>query len=226
MRRLTTLALALIFCAFAHADAASRRPSFANARAAAPLSFDGPAVINRARRRTRKRARRRSAARASAPHVFADPFPALPNSAVKEIDLEGLKKLLSRGDDPSKARPLLVNFWATWCDPCRDEFPDLVKINDDYKDRGLDIALVSGDDISEIKAGVPKFLRRMKAGMPAYLLNVPDTGLAINTVDRTWGGDLPATFIYDRDRQIIFKHFGRIDPKEVRAALDQALGGK
>jgi thiol-disulfide isomerase/thioredoxin len=147
--------------------------------------------------------------------------------SVVEVDLDGLKKLLRRGDDPTKARPLLVNFWATWCDPCRAEFPDLVKINADYRGRGLDFALVSGDDISEIKKGVPKFLREMKAGgMPAYLMNVPDTGLAINTVDRTWGGDLPATFIYDRDGKIVFKHFGRIDPKEVRAALDLALGGK
>lgn len=145
---------------------------------------------------------------------------------VAEIDMEGLKKLLQRGDDPSKARPLLVNFWATWCDPCRAEFPDLVKINADYRGSGLDFALVSGDDISEIKTGVPKFLREMRAWMPAYLLNVPDMGLAINTVDRTWGGDLPATFIYDRDGKMVFKHFGRIDPKEVRAALDHALGGK
>jgi thiol-disulfide isomerase/thioredoxin len=222
MRRITTTALALSLCAFAHANAAARRSSFTNARAAAPLGFDGQAVTTRAKRRARKSPRRR----ADAPRIFADPIPALPASAVTEIDLEGLKKLLARGDDPSKARPLLVNFWATWCDPCRAEFPDLVKINNDYKDRGLDMALVSGDDISEIKAGVPKFLREMRAGMPAYLLNVPDMGLAINTVDRTWGGDLPATFIYDRDGKMVFKHFGRIDPKEVRAALDTALGGK
>jgi thiol-disulfide isomerase/thioredoxin len=126
----------------------------------------------------------------------------------------------------SRGRLVFLDFWATWCDPCRAEFPDLVKIDADYHDRGLDFALVSGDDISEIKTGVPKFLREMKAGMPAYLLNVPDMGLAINKVDQTWGGDLPATFVYDREGKVLFKHFGRIDPKEVRAALDQALGGK
>src|SRR4051794_34648651 len=47
--------------------------------------------------------------------------------AVREIDVAGLKKLLALEGKPR--RPLLVNFWATWCEPCRAEFPDLVKID-------------------------------------------------------------------------------------------------
>ena len=205
MRRLTTaaLALALGLCSSALADGVNpARRARKRASAAAP----------------RRQARGKGAARGTRA--------AAASVLVREIDLEGLKKLLARGDDPSKARPLLVNFWATWCDPCREEFPDLVKIDADYKGRGLDFALVSGDDISEIRAGVPKFLREMKAGMPAYLLNVPDMALAINSVDATWYGDLPATFVYDREGKMVFKHFGRIKPDEVRAALDKALGGK
>src|SRR5437762_825466 len=50
---------------------------------------------------------------------------------VREIDLDGLKKILQR--DPKDTRPLLINFWATWCDGCREEFPDLVKIDNDYR---------------------------------------------------------------------------------------------
>jgi thiol-disulfide isomerase/thioredoxin len=153
----------------------------------------------------------------------ANAAPAADAPSVTEVDLEGLKKLLQPGADAAKARPLLVNFWATWCDPCRAEFPDLVKVNNDYKDRGLQFVVVSGDDISEIKTGVPKFLAEMKATMRAYLLNVPDMEIAINTVDATWGGEMPATFLYDRRGQIVFKHFGRVDPKELRAALDKVL---
>src|SRR5215213_5375415 len=116
--------------------------------------------------------------------------------SVQEIDLDGLKKLIGRGadgDDGARAsRPLLVNFWATYCEPCRDEFPDLVAIDRDYKARGLEFVTVSLDDAAEIKTSVPEFLRQMRAGMPAYLLNVPDPEPAIKMVDETWGGGLPA----------------------------------
>src|SRR5215471_2975857 len=54
---------------------------------------------------------------------------------IQVVDLDGLKKILQR--DPKDTRPLLVNFWATWCDPCREEFPDLVKLDDDYKGKPL-----------------------------------------------------------------------------------------
>src|SRR5213596_2365285 len=98
-------------------------------------------------------------------HRVANPSP-----AVKEIDTEGLKSLLKRDSH----RPLLVNFWATWCDPCRDEFPDLVKIDADYRGKGLDFIAISLDDLKDINTEVPKFLRSIKAQMPVYLLNVPD----------------------------------------------------
>ena len=92
-------------------------------------------------------------------HRAAKPLP-----AVSEINTEELLRLLKR----EASRPLLVNFWATWCDPCRDEFPDLVKIDADYRGKGLDFIVISLDDLKDINTEVPKFLRSMKAQMPAY----------------------------------------------------------
>ncbi|HEX3145017.1 MAG TPA: TlpA family protein disulfide reductase, partial [Pyrinomonadaceae bacterium] len=113
--------------------------------------------------------------------------PALPNTEdIRVIDLEGLKKVLQR--DPNDKRPLLLNFWATWCDPCREEFPDLVKLDADYKDKPLNFVAVSLDDITDIKSEVPKFLNQMKATMPVVLLNVKDPEPAIKIVDPTWDG--------------------------------------
>src|SRR5437762_12020146 len=117
---------------------------------------------------------------------------------VRQIDLEGLKKLLQR--DPKDTRPLLVNFWATWCDPCREEFPELVKVDGDYRDKGLNFVAISLDDITDIKTAVPKFLTEMKAKMPVMLLNVSDPEPAIKVVDANWDGQLPATFLYEIGR--------------------------
>src|SRR3979490_1074500 len=108
---------------------------------------------------------------------------------VREIDLDGLKKLLQR--DPKDTRPLLINFWATWCDSCREEFPDLVKIDADYRAKGLNFVAVSLDDCADIKTKGEPFLKEMKAAMPVVLLNVNDPEPAIHAVDPTWQGDMP-----------------------------------
>jgi thiol-disulfide isomerase/thioredoxin len=145
--------------------------------------------------------------------------PTQPVAVVSAIDTEGLKSLLTQ----QRERPLLVNFWATFCDPCRDEFPDLVKIDKEYRPRSLDFVTVSLDDMSDIKTEVPKFLDAMNATMPAYLLNASDPEPAINLVDRKWQGDLPATFLYNEKGEIVFKHFGRVNTAELRAAIEKVV---
>jgi thiol-disulfide isomerase/thioredoxin len=144
---------------------------------------------------------------------------------VSEVKEDGLKSLLKVGE--ARERPLLVNFWATWCVPCREEFPDLVKLRARYAADHLDFALVSLDDISDIETAVPDFLVESGASsLPAYLLHAEDDGAAINLVDPTWAGELPATFLYDRAGHIVFKHKGRIKPAELQAAIDKTLDAK
>src|SRR4029453_10634816 len=113
---------------------------------------------------------------------------AKPLAEVRAVNAEEMQALLTRDGK----RPLLVNYWATWCDPCRDEFPDLVKIDSDYREKGLDFIAITLDDLADIKTAVPKFLQTMNAKMPVYLLNVPDPEPAINMVDRDWVGRLRA----------------------------------
>lgn len=147
-----------------------------------------------------------------------------PNIEVQKVDFDGLKKLLNR--DAKNNHPLLVNFWATWCDPCRDEFPDLVKIDQDYRSKGLDFVAISLDDKEDIRTAVPEFLRQVKATMPVYLLDVSDPDSTIHFIDASWGGALPATFLYDSQGKVVFKNFGAIKPPELRAAIDKLVGSK
>jgi thiol-disulfide isomerase/thioredoxin len=150
-------------------------------------------------------------------HPTTDAIP-----AVVAVDAAGLQALLKRDD----AKPLLVNYWATWCDPCRDEFPDLVILDADYRSKGLDFIAVTLDDLADIKTGVPKFLREMHAQMPVYLLNLSDPEPAINMVDPNWGGALPATFLYNAKGEVVYKSLGRIKVDELRAAIDKVMSEK
>jgi thiol-disulfide isomerase/thioredoxin len=145
---------------------------------------------------------------------------------VREIDAPALKELLQ--PNLKQPRPLLVNFWATWCEPCRDEFPDLVRIDADYRARGLEFITISLDDTTEINGDVPQFLNEMKASMPAYLLNVLDLDVAIAVIDSSWRGAfaLPVTLLYDARGEIVFKHMGRIKPAELRASIEKVLSEK
>lgn len=138
---------------------------------------------------------------------------------VTPLNTEALKSFLAQ----PREHPLLINFWATFCDPCRDEFPDLVKIDTDYRPQSLEFVTISLDDLSELKTEVPKFLHSMKATMPAYLLDASDPEEAINLVDPRWQGALPATFLYNAKGEVVYKHVGRVDPVKLRGEIDKLV---
>ncbi|MEO8074520.1 MAG: redoxin family protein [Acidobacteriota bacterium] len=139
---------------------------------------------------------------------------------VTQIDEIALKNLLKR--EGGNAKPLLINFWATWCDPCREEFPELVKINADYKDK-IDFITISLDDAAEINGDVPKFLVNMKANMPAYLLKTDDEEAAIASVSKDWQGGLPFTVLINEKGEIAYIRQGKIKPETVRNEIDKIL---
>jgi thiol-disulfide isomerase/thioredoxin len=139
---------------------------------------------------------------------------------VTQIDTPALKNLLKR--EGENAKPLLINFWATWCEPCREEFPDLVKIDADYKGK-IDFITISLDYLSEIDGDVPKFLAQMKAEMPAYLLKTENENEAIAMVSKDWQGALPFTILFDASGREIYVRQGKIKVEAVRAEIDKVV---
>jgi len=137
---------------------------------------------------------------------------------VTQIDGIALQNLLKREGENQK--PLLVNFWATWCGPCVEEFPDLVKIDNDYKGK-IDFITITLDEPEEINTGVPKFLGKMNAGMPTYLLKVADEGEAISSVYKDWGGGLPFTIFFDGKGAMIYNRQGKIVVNTLRSEIEK-----
>jgi thiol-disulfide isomerase/thioredoxin len=95
----------------------------------------------------------------------------------------------------SGAKVAVVNVWATWCLPCREELPHLLRLRRAYHDRGLVLLLVSGDFAGDA-ASAREFLAQQGVDFPTYLKVQPDQEF-IDAFDRQWSGALPATFLYD-----------------------------
>ena len=133
---------------------------------------------------------------------------------VMQIDEQGLKDLLK-----PTGRPRLINFWATWCGPCREEFPDLVKIGKDHKDK-VELITVSLDEMSEINRAVPEFLTQMKADFPAYLLKTPDADAAIEIVSKTWQGALPFTILFNAQGEPVYSKQGKFETDVLVAEIE------
>jgi thiol-disulfide isomerase/thioredoxin len=112
-----------------------------------------------------------------------------------EVDAKGLAGRITR----ERGRVVLVNFWATWCVPCREELPDLSRLQRKYASRGFQILGVSTDLASQTPA-VEKLLADVKPSFPNYRKKSGgDDGQFIDAVDPSWGGELPFSVLYARD---------------------------
>src|SRR5437762_8158135 len=97
----------------------------------------------------------------------------------------------------------LVNVWATWCAPCREEFPDLVRFERNWRGRGVRVIFVSADFEDQLPE-VREFLAKHGVTGDTWIKTGDDMRF-INGLDPKWSGALPATFVYDRDGKLL--HF-------------------
>jgi peroxiredoxin len=151
-------------------------------------------------------AHRRGGARAAPASEHA---PA-PDFSLPDLDGQTLRLSDLRG------KIVLLDFWATWCTPCREETPHLVELQNKYRDQGLQIIGVSMDDSSE---PVGEFYQRFHMNYPVVMGNA-ETG-------ELYGGilGLPIAFVIGRDGRIYAKHIGATDvsvlEQDVKALLAQ-----
>jgi thiol:disulfide interchange protein len=124
----------------------------------------------------------------------------------------------------SKAGASMVNVWATWCIPCREEFPELLRLRERWASRGLELILVSGDfdaTLGEAK----KFLAEHGVDFATYLKSGPDAEF-IDTLDPAWSGALPATFVFDADGTRRHSLLGKASYETFEEKVRDVLDGK
>ncbi len=127
----------------------------------------------------------------------ASPVP-LPPAGIIDLDEVGWERLRAQ----HRGRVLLVNFWATWCEPCREEFPGLVKLDQTYRDKGLSIVAISMDEPESVSA-IEQFLKSQHARFGSFRHHFRDFAGLVDSINSQWGGGIPATFLYDRQGKLV-----------------------
>lgn len=145
---------------------------------------------------------------------------ALSGQTVRTIDERGLDSLITKRN----GNALVLNIWATWCIPCKEEFPDLVKLSTALKQQHADVVAISVDFPDEIQSKVAPFIKKMKTTFPVYVSDFPSQDAFINSFDKEWSGAVPATFIYDAGGTQRKYLLGKQTYDQLKKAVDDVTG--
>jgi thiol-disulfide isomerase/thioredoxin len=117
---------------------------------------------------------------------------------IEWINAGGLEAIINNRN----GKTLLINVWATWCKPCIEEFPHLVKIAEDYKNKNLEFLSLSVDFGKKADSLVADFIdKQNNPDFPVYIVAEKSTEKVIELLNKKWDGAIPATFIYDDEAQ-------------------------
>ena len=149
----------------------------------------------------------------AAPVVTA-PLPAsVMNAELKALDGSTFKL----ADYPGKV--LLVNLWATWCGPCRAEIPDLIKVSQEFKARGVEIIGLTNENQDLDEEKVKNFVRELKI---PYKIGWAEQNFALELMQGQVRNNIPQSFVISRDGRVV-KRFVGFSPVETPGKLRQAL---
>lgn len=143
-------------------------------------------------------------------------------SAIAAIELGRLRLHDRYGKDQDfeqwRTRILIVNFWATWCEPCREEVPDLLKIQTKHAAKNVQVVGIAIDSADKVR----EFADEYHIGYPLLI-----GGMQVMDIARRLGntaGGLPYTVVMDASGKVVVKHLGRISEAQLEAAVKLASG--
>jgi cytochrome c biogenesis protein CcmG/thiol:disulfide interchange protein DsbE len=125
-----------------------------------------------------------------------------------------------------KGKALMINFWATWCTPCRIETPWLIELRNQYAAQGFEVLGISADDIDhgdperliEEKQGIARFVRKMQIPYPVLIDG--------DSISQPYGGldVLPTSFFVDRNGNLVAEQVGVTSKDEIEGNIKKAMG--
>ena len=123
-------------------------------------------------------------------------------SHIPMLSFQQFEKYLNQKSDTI----YVINFWATWCGPCRSELPAFERIHLDHARDKVKVLLVSLDFPKELDNTLRPYLKSNRITASVVLLNDPDSNAWIDKVSPEWTGAIPATLIYKGLHKVFFEH--------------------
>jgi thiol-disulfide isomerase/thioredoxin len=137
---------------------------------------------------------------------------------LQPLNEAGFAKLIAAGH----GKVVLVDFWATWCKPCRAQTPVLATLAEKLKARGFELITISTDEAANTPAAL-KVLAEDKVTGAAYIKNAADDDKFYDAIQKDWGGAVPAMFLFDRNGKKIRSFVGETPVNVIQAAIEKAL---
>lgn len=125
-----------------------------------------------------------------------------------------------------RGKILLVNLWATWCGPCRSEIPDLVKVSQEFKAKGVEIIGLTSEDPDVFEETVKDFVREY---MVTYKIGWAEQSFCLDLMQGQVRNNIPQSFVISRDGRVLkrFVGFNKYEtPVKLRQALEEAVNEK
>jgi thiol-disulfide isomerase/thioredoxin len=123
--------------------------------------------------------------------------------------------------EPMRGKVVILDIWATWCGPCRIEIPDFIKLQNKYRDKGLEVVGVSIDPIDQRGGGAPKVGPFMKQYGINYTIWMVDNFEALAGYPP--GNGIPTTYVLDRDGKIFKTYVGARPLSVFESDINQLL---
>jgi len=146
-------------------------------------------------------------------------FATVLSSALPAVGEDVVQKVV----EPHRGRVVIVNMWATWCGPCREELPDLVRLYEENKEAVV-LVTVSLDE-PEDAGKAAEYLKQHKSDFPAYIRGFKDFEAFSNALDPKWMGAIPATFVFDKSGKRIFSREGKVTYDQLKKVIKPLTTG-